>query len=173
MFIWVDNFLIDKIFQPVANKIQLLTGRNCFFLTRFFLMIMFLSIGVALFFGGMKLSGTVLLMALNVLNIAGLKHAMRRLPEYSEFANPLRIILVRPRILATMFLVADVAAHFWRVSQWVGNIGFLSFICLWLSGYFMACTPLPPQKSWARETVEKLKAAFSGTTEPVPEPAKS
>jgi hypothetical protein len=73
-----------------------------------------------------------------------------------------------------VFAVIDLALLSWSEMFELVNICQDVFAVLNAAGfYFRACTPLPPQKSWARKAVEKAKTVWSGVTEPIPVPVET
>lgn len=169
----IDGWLIDKIFQPISNKLQRLTGRDCFSLAKAILILIFplLAIGTALSSAHLSI---YLMLGLSVLGTIYLAiPKLKRKFEHTGCMNPERInglsrflriinIIVTSRV---SFLVATTNDREWVVVLLIGWANVASL-------YFLACTPLPPCKSWAGKLLEKLKAAVSGIATPAPEPVK-
>jgi hypothetical protein len=182
MLQWVDGMIIDGIFQPVSDKFQRLTGKDCFFLSRVFFHLacvaLLMDCGLMIF--GPKsnlvdIFSSALIAAIAPLGIYFV--LMQGGPRTKEgFINQERInpMFMVVRLLSSVHVVVYLA----KVALGTYYANYTAFfvvyhVCVWGGFHFRACTPLPPQKSWARKAVEKLKAAFGGSAEPIPEPTKS
>ncbi len=162
----LDFWLLDKIFEPFAKKFQILFGKNCFFLARIFYFLAsincMLFVYIAFFVSKTRqehyfMNTFWLLYSISML-LRSLKMAEREeySPESSEESmNPERLLLRFDRlsngVIIIIFSFGIIADN--GLEQ---AIIFLSIIFEQIALYFRSCTPLPPCKGKAWETLKGL-----------------
>lgn len=175
----IDGFLIDKVFQPIANRFEKLFGKDCFFLDGLMFggVLFCMVFRLALQFSISELI-FVLLLAGIVLPLYPTLNRKKRERISSGFMNRERVdsfsVFIRLFILAltivawAVFLTKEIADTELIVERiTIFQVGFLLS-----SFYFSACTPRPPCKSWVAKFIEKLRAAVSEIATPAPEPVR-
>ena len=187
MFERIDCILIDKVFQPISNKFQRLTGRTCFFLAKTFFSLSCGSvIAMVIFHSNLIITSYFPLFLIMVL-LAGillilLNRKIKKIPSDMDFflsgqANLYRIdpAAFMARCANTLVMIFFIALDIYLYRKMIRvNIYFdVYLVVLWIAHYLLACTPLPPQKSWVRKLLEKFKLAEKGITSPVAVPAKA
>lgn len=169
----LDDFLIDAIFQKVSNWSQLTFGVDSLRLARFLLvgelltvLLLEITLNVSEHFGYYPRKILLWLSAaswpiLAILAIRGmgrfgramlLKEMIAGLQE-QKAANPFRVTLLGARIVCIAFsltaagialTIPDPLSFCLAANFWVGTV----------AEYFLACNPLPPQKSKVRAWLE-------------------
>ena len=175
----LDYFVIDRILNPLTQKIQKLVGLDCFFWARLALVLAIICEAVTLFFMSMILFQATffsLLMAFSTIAMMTSHfhflfcriHGVESVRDfvYAELEkgrfNPL---ILNPRwysrfVFNTMFQL---------IILFHDGLGMLVFIIIAFAPYQLeyviqclcACTPLPPQKSKLRKALDSLSAKFS------------
>jgi hypothetical protein len=192
----IDNFLLDDIHEPIQQKFQRLTGKNCFFLARIFLEtqgILWILIVVLFFeYGGVKIQpqSFFLEMMLNLafsfiffreIEIISIKMSILRIYETDfnkilkkDLYNPLRLTLFKPRIkkIFYLFLKTTICLILFGQQFIFSKAGVCYILILFfriIEIYFTSCTPLPPGTSKVRQWIKNMKESLSNVF--VPEPA--
>ena len=139
-----DSILIDKFFQPIADKIEALAGISCFFLARLFYVMTVVAMIMDLTNGGpedlLKYADIFVIIACSIffVNVPSDK-------SYgSDEVNPERknIMGMSTRSIATVAFVVIVVAMLRYGFEW----GMFGLALSWFGIHFHACEPLPPQK---------------------------
>lgn len=196
----VDFFFIDKVVEPLTQKIQKYFGLDCFFWAKIYLWICQIFSAVSITFSLLmllvslgRLSPFWIFVSLVSSSIQSLifhyhwiilRSQAIGLPQFKKIAykavengerNPLTLI---PRSLLTTAMWFIVVPFFYLASStwWEDLID-----CVWKApfvfGYFAqclySCTPLPPKKSVLRAKIEVMQELFTQGFGggPEPEPA--
>lgn len=169
MFRSIDDFLIDKVFQKISNKFQILTGKTCFSLARYF----WLSLAIIyclFFYLGYERDNpislyiiffvfTIWIISFCLYRVSDLLKVEKEIENFELTENTVnirrlthfmsRIVIT---ILWTYYLIC--LSIFLPENIIDTVIGFslsISWVC---SIYFEACTPLPPCKSKVKECIK-------------------
>ncbi len=185
-----DFALIDKFVEPVTQKIQKYFGIDCFFWSGVCFVLAGLSSIVSIFIWSVELSDSPVKMLFMIwldyqfillshhlvlsndeFNLANIKKGV-----YLKLAEGHRNQLIwchRPLFPLSMYLTITIV---WKACEYTStdtimtSIVKLPFIFGYAGSCFIACTPLPPNKSKAREALEKLKERAASLGVPLPEP---
>lgn len=176
-----DNFLIDRVFEPIAHKLQKLTGVTNFKLTLFFyrisvaLLILFL-----VFFSESLVVNSILIPLLIVAYFLGIKEIetdeknhklgmVSRARYYKRFSRLFSIFYLIGYVSAG--LIMGISGHsFSEIYDLERIIMLYVWISIALTHYFYACTPLPPAQSILRKmwnsVLTELNDWLVGTPQP-------
>ncbi|EKE27682.1 MAG: hypothetical protein ACD_3C00171G0001 [uncultured bacterium (gcode 4)] len=172
----LDDILVDWIFNPIAKRFQLLTGKNCYYLAQIcFIMCAIASIMIGVYdfmFAPYTLSeklrlAAVLFINSNLFLLAG--NWMHE--ERVKFEKMRKKALCNGRLeyqffrLGLMLLILYINFMIPLIKDDFGK-QYFEFISLVLTGfelalYFFACTPLPSGESKIGECVTNFKASFA------------
>ena len=152
----IDNFFIDRIFQPVADWLQDLTRRSSYYLAAYCCAgVSLTSLLVAYLQFGESILQTVLSFGCSLISISMARAQMKKDDDLYE--RPSKsidndrldpVLLVCRPILAVMFLAIDIPFIIKKVYSntftLTDGIGEIFSIFLLAAFYFAACTPKPP-----------------------------
>ncbi len=175
-----DYFVIDRIFNPLTQKIQRLVGLDCFFWARLTLVLAIICEAVIIFllsmifsvplFSVLMILGTAFMAVDHVYFLSSRIRGVKSVRDfvYRELeegrSNPL---ILNPRWYSKFVFITMVQL----IMLFHDGLGMLVFIIITYAPYQLeyviqclcACTPLPPQKSKLRKALDSLKAKFSET----------
>ncbi len=171
----LDDFLVDRIFNPFAKRFNVLTGKSCYFLAQMSFMLS-AAISVAggvygvLSFDYTPRDECLLIVLSFISSYMFIKSSDWPRNEQKRFERKGKV-LCTSRIDHQMFriglliLIPIIAYSIRLMPDKVGRDIF-SFICLTIAGfdlalYFFACTPLPPGESKIGEFATNFKAFFA------------
>ncbi len=169
LFLYIDSFLLDKIFELFSNWWQRLTGLNNFWLARQVLMLSFIFsvlfvadvfknvyLTLCIFFSGFFFYGL-----LYILIIIGEQNYLSR--EYLRGArNPrsinllytiVRLVLLFLFISFVCFCLFGIA----KVNDYYVLFILGAYVTITATAYFASCTPLPPATSKVKEWFMALR----------------
>lgn len=202
IFELIDNFQLDNIFEPIQQKFQRLTGKNCFFLARMFAgvqgalwiliaILFFVHNGVEIHPQSYILVGIlnflfVFMLLIQIINITLTMMFLKVIEEDPNkiikkgLCNPLRLLLFKKRIekifslfLNTTFFLILVGLQY--IFSKFGICYTLILLFRIIEIYFISCTPLPPETSKVKQWLKNMKESLSNVfvPEPVCAPVKS
>jgi hypothetical protein len=164
----IDDFLMDKVYQKISNKFQVLTGRTCFSLERYRLTGLAIIYTLLTFtsFGEVKkytADGFIIFMVVILISLLLFKiyesHKEEKLFDdiTKDTLNIKRITLFYSRVVSlinwSLYLIFPILNIIER-EIYDFTISLLLPI-FWVSSvYFECCTPLPPCKSKAKEWIK-------------------
>lgn len=175
----IDDFLIDRIFDPFAKKFQVVTGKSCYFLAQmcfwFCSSICVITAIVSYLLGLFTLVESIPIVVVSFLNsllflkcIDCMKRLQKKLedkPSNAIYPSRLEYQFFR---LGCVFLVQYNTVMLSIL--WNNKAGFILFSSLSvtllgfvLALYFFACTPLPPGRSKIGEWADNFRAFFAKT----------
>jgi hypothetical protein len=174
----IDDAQIDWIFQPIANKVQRSLGVDCISLAKALAVLAGMAV-IGLFFLTkswkdlhITLMSVIMLLSLHGIVFKTPPRITHGFLNEERFSSAFRF----GRIVFTgQFVIISPAVFILEKARLdKGDLLFVGLLALiWVVFYFRACTPLPPQKSWARKAVEKAKMVLNGVTEPIPVPVET
>lgn len=174
MFQEIDDFVIDRLFQPFSHKLQRFIGKDNFFLTRCccFLEGVLITLFLILFNKNTLIKPEWYQLFLISWGVAGFITALfpLRIKKIEEetlnnlekgYGNSERLRFPTLRSIGVVFFpfVPIACQDFFPRPFIFLPISFL--FCSLLSNYFIACTPLPPAKGKVEEWWASLKFSFS------------
>jgi hypothetical protein len=175
----LDGYLIDRLFQPTANRFQKITGKNCFFIAKaMFITNLITHLVEHLFIERQSLAWMALMFFgaacwYLIAWITEQKSLHTKTAMNQERISPISVFM---RLFFTLLLVAGFATSLIQIA--IGKLSIttvlsdIRMICLWAGLFFTACTPLPYQKSRIQQLVESFKTMFGGVRIYIPEPVK-
>src|SRR3989344_7197317 len=186
MLIRIDLWLLERL-EKFAHWFQKLTGKNCFWLSRIFIIW-----GAMNFIGPHQLNIlkenhklTVLILIAGIVSVCAIglwRQSKRHEKEVLRMnerghANSFKITSFSFRIiwllLAIFAIIISLILLLLHLPSFKTYDAFflLNYALSWvLYGYFSACDPLPPAKSRVKEWKEKFVNAVKGVFAPVPRP---
>jgi len=185
MLIRTDLWLLERL-EKFAHWFQKLTGKNCFWLSRIFIIW-----GAMNLIGpyqldileGRRLAAPILLSFLFLIGAIGLWRQSRRKEEQVSrmnergYANPFKITSFSFRIIWLLLMAFNVIVSLISLLShsplFPAYVLFflLNYVLSWvLYEYFSACDLLPPAKSRVKEWKEKFVNVVKGVFAPVPRP---
>jgi hypothetical protein len=161
-FVALDSFVIERVFEPIAWRIEYYTGKNNFWLAR-----ALWGVYVTAYIVG--LDEVVVRIILFVAGVAGYFHFL----DLERKLKPGFMSPERPKwVLRIILLFLLVAAAISRISAWLwlphvqpldptiqttyGPLITIGFVALMLVHYLLACSAMPPK--WQQARQEKAQA---------------
>ncbi len=154
----LDLLVLEK-FERFADRFQIWTGKDCFFLAKSFLFLnMFLLLFRAVFIDRVNIASFLALFFLIIL-IMYFYLVLIELSKNEAYEslknglhNPFKVSGFFLRVGHLIFLI-----FFLAFSKYASLFFFLFYIFLVAEVYFASCTPLPPRKSKLRRIFSKKK----------------
>lgn len=180
----IDNFLLDRIFEPIAHKFQIFTGRSNFYLANVFfyfcaIFLVIMAICMLVFVKG-EMIGKISLIIVNMFSsylfLSCCAYAKKKDREFENSRERtmnsdrlehiiLRYALVTCSVMMSCFIIAAMLnSKGYSVIMTLSSIFFLVFF-MGIALYFFACTPLPKSESKIREFIKSLKINFMKISE--------
>ena|ERR1700733_13506346 len=185
LFVRLDRFILEQVFERFAHWFQRLTGKTNFWLAKLSRYVLVLSTVVDIVLRSMRdnVLDVAILVFFSVVFIPRFGMIIREMES-----RPLRGVrndaAISPiwmcaRMLAVLFLASSqiilVADMVYGVpfsrhvgEYWLRQIEFLSYDCLF---YFIACTPLPPGNSALKQWAEGFSQKWESLWRPTGQPA--
>ena len=169
ILIWFDQFLIEVIFERFAHWFQRLTGKTCFWMARFSMCVLFVTIGIDIGVSLCQYKAADLLMNVIVggFLISVIPGAIQKVERkvVPGVRNYLAIatwpVLIRSYSVITLMLNLIFFPALQKPPT--GQVGYLALI---MTIYFMSCTPLPPGKSKIKKWLESASQKWNSLWEP-------
>lgn len=174
MFLKIDNFLFDRVFQKFSLWFQSMFGQNCFWLAKITAGLMWSSL---IFCESIGLIFAVNAIVLGLTMLGAICHLWfidkydRNFCEIQTgdqyFLNICRIdrlmFVMRLNFLANLLWITIILTAVFSFSK--SDFFYFSFLLLTVihifavcTFYFIACTPLPPAKGKVKAWIEKFRA---------------
>lgn len=144
-----DTWLIERVFEPLAWRIEYYTGKNNFWCARGALLVWLAGFVMAIGWS----SGVAILIDALILLLATLAYVRTFVAESlsnPSFVNPERHFNWAIRIGWVVFTLSP--------PMTVVNLAFLGYATYM---YFLACNPLPPAWKEAREKAQQARSALN------------
>ena len=182
---YIDDYLIEFWFQPLAHKFQRLTGKDTFFLSyccclAFWCIAMFISLFLHPLMGGIVTWSAI--RAAHDISDAKRKYYKDNSNQDAAFANANRYDNAKKirRIVCFVFdsyFFMSILPIIHKLSSWFTImliIGLFSHLGMY---YFTSCTPLPPGtglfRKWLDSAVGFFRNLGSGSGQQLPVPVPS
>lgn len=179
LFLGLDDFLIDFGFEPIAHRIQRLTGKiTNFSLSRAFSMVnsLILIAEVAVSPSFSLWNKSIISFLLILFSLAYLLYIRMIEKTHKEgMVSRARLEQRGPRIFWLMwFLFITLPLEILAPSdEFIGALILAFWSTYLVSLYFLACTPLPPKKSLLKVWYERGLTALNDLLAPAPIPIPS
>lgn len=181
----IDNFQLDNIFEPISQKYQRLTGKNCFFLARVMCdaEIIFYFVIIVLCFNDLKrFFDSMMIVFIMSLFAYKRKHSIRILEISSEKqlkngmknSNRISAYFLRLYTLAAAIIVIFIITSSWSIL--IKDPLYFRIVIIWginfqlqhIEECFASCTPLPPGTSKVKQWLKNMKESLSNVFAPEP-----
>ena len=184
---FIDDYLIEFWFQPLAHKFQRLTGKDNFFLTKFCFILHWLSSISAGYLQSKKSSEIYGWSTFLIIILLLWTYSSQRNYRDASGNSPLRAMNPQRwyplnkglRTIIVVFAIQIIfCVHIPHIlddgTQLLGCVGLTSELSLSSGYYLIACTPLPPGtglfRKWLDSAVGFIKSLGSNASQPMPVP---
>ena len=157
MFNKIDDFLIEKVYQPVSNKTMDNYGKGPMWLSSMSTLVFLLLyvIDRSYFHGGLGIGGGVIFVALLFMHFGAFNEDKNSSFKNVATLNERRVNLIEKifRAAATLFLLLDIVFSFILKDRIHSTLSISTHLCLQALFYFCACDKLPPAPPKKKEVL--------------------